>query len=88
MLSFYGLAYTGHSIEKASNWESRKSNWFTEDTHNNLRITRILKCLSALGLQGEAKLFHAALSGLVVSEPDCGIGLMSQRYCAEAVKNA
>ena len=88
MLNFYGLAPTANGIEKASNWEERKSNWFTEDTHNNLRITRILKCLTALGLPNEAQRFHTTLSGLVKSESDCGIGVMAQKYWAEAVENA
>jgi len=87
MLSFYGLAPSEQAIVKANNWENRKSNWFIEDTHNNLRITRILKCLSVLGLHDEAIQFHAALSNLVASESDCGINILTQQYWQTALKN-
>jgi len=58
MLEFYGLESMNNSIRKSDNWEKRKSNWFVQDTHNNLRITRILKCLKALGLEMEAIEFY------------------------------
>lgn len=74
MLSFYGLARRGGIVVKGANWDERKSNWFTEGTHNNLRITRILKSLSTLGLRAEAESFLNALNTLRQSEPDCGIG--------------
>ncbi|XP_058486627.1 opioid growth factor receptor-like [Solea solea] len=51
MLDFYGLKLcdekTGE-IKRASNWEDRFYN-LNNHTHNNLRITRILKCLGILG---------------------------------------
>jgi len=88
ILAFYGLAITNQSIEKSANWESRKSNWFIEDTHNNLRITRILKCLFTLGLDNEALQFHNTLVELVQNEKDCGIGETAQQFWSDAVKNA
>ena len=88
ILSFYGLTYTGSCIVKSLNWDTRKTNWFTEDTHNNLRITRILKCLSNLGMVNEATRFQKALSGLVKTEPDCGIGETAQRCWSAAIDNA
>lgn len=87
MLAFYGLVDTGNGIEKSDRWERRKANWFVEDTHNNLRITRILKCLSLLGLEGEARKFHEALVRLVDTEEDCGVGELAQRHWAEAIRN-
>lgn len=86
MLAFYGLVATESGIVKADNWDQRKLNWFVEDTHNNLRITRILKCLCALGLEEEASRFHRALAELVQHEKDCGIGERAQRFWGEAVK--
>ena len=83
MLAFYGLADTGDGICKAANWHERKSNWFTQDTHNNLRITRILKCLCTLGLENEAAKFHEALLDLRENEPDCGIGDNAFRFWAD-----
>ncbi len=84
MLAFYGLRDSGHTIKKADNWPERKTDWFTRDTHNNLRITRIIKCLNALGLENEAERFHAALHELRISEPDCGIGDVAFRFWDDA----
>nr|XP_046240593.1 opioid growth factor receptor-like isoform X2 [Scatophagus argus] len=51
MLDFYGIKLcnkeTGE-VKRASNWIERFHNLNTH-THNNLRITRILKCLGTLG---------------------------------------
>ncbi|XP_073325160.1 opioid growth factor receptor-like [Pagrus major] len=51
MLDFYGIKLcdeeTGE-VKKAHNWRERFNNLDTH-THNNLRITRILKCLGNLG---------------------------------------
>ena len=85
LLAFYGLAERDERIEKGPNWAQRKTHWFTQPTHNNLRITRILKCLCALGLQGEAQRFLACLEGLARSEGDCGVGAMAIDYWRRAV---
>ncbi|KAK2862503.1 hypothetical protein Q5P01_002036 [Channa striata] len=51
MLDFYGITLcdkeTG-AVSRASNWRNRFNN-LNSNTHNNLRITRILKCLGTLG---------------------------------------
>ncbi|GAA6221819.1 opioid growth factor receptor-like [Lates japonicus] len=51
MLDFYGITLrdkkTGE-VKRASNWRQRFNN-LNNHTHNNLRITRILKCLGTLG---------------------------------------
>ncbi len=44
----------------------RKQNWFSRGTHSNLRITRILKSLSALGLQHEAHAVEVGSPGDVI----------------------
>jgi hypothetical protein len=85
MLSFYGLKRTEEEIAKAENWNSGKGNWFTQNSHNNLRITRILKCLMTLGLKSEAVKFHEALCRLQQSESDCGIDAKAYKFWAEAV---
>ena len=85
ILSFYGLKLTLDSVIKGANWESRKSNWFTENTHNSLRITRILKCLAALGLEVEAKAFQSGLQSLCELEPDCGIDKIALQFWRDAV---
>ncbi|KAJ0023252.1 hypothetical protein NQD34_003151 [Periophthalmus magnuspinnatus] len=51
MLDFYGIELcdeeTGE-VKRAQNWKDRFTN-LNRNTHNNLRITRILKCLGTLG---------------------------------------
>ncbi|XP_073463592.1 uncharacterized protein [Aquarana catesbeiana] len=53
MLGFYGIelvdSKTG-KVARADNWKERFSNLNT-NTHNNLKITRILKCLGELGYE-------------------------------------
>ena len=85
ILSFYGLKLMLDGVIKGANWESRKSNWFTENTHNSLRITRILKCLNSLGLEVEAKAFQSGLQSLCEFEPDCGIDKIALQFWRDAV---
>lgn len=53
MLDFYGIELrdekTGE-VRRSPNWKDRFDN-LNRNTHNNLRITRILKCLGTLGFQ-------------------------------------
>lgn len=86
MLSFYGLIRRNGEIEKGPNWEERKDNWFTQGSHNDLRITRILKCLSILGLRHEASQFLRCLEKLRTSEPDCGVSETAYRYWRDALR--
>lgn len=85
MLSFYGLAERDGRIVKGANWAERKANWFVSPTHNNLRITRILKCLCALGLRADAERLAAGLEALRTAEPDCGVGATTFDYWRGAV---
>ncbi|MDP2155722.1 MAG: opioid growth factor receptor-related protein [Sulfuricella sp.] len=85
MLGFYGLARTPDRINKAPDWEQRKSLWFTHPSHNHLRITRILKCLNTLALEQEARIFYDSLVALKKIEPDCGIPSTAFAYWANAV---
>jgi len=86
MLSFFGLQRgVGGDVVKAGNWEERKSDWFTHDSHNSLRITRILKSLALLGLGDEAQKFGSSLKRLCADEPDAGTNSTAQRFWADAV---
>lgn len=87
MLSFYGLAYTGNNITKGHNWAARKGNWFDQDTHNNLRITRMIKSMACLGLQPEARALFQCLRGLRNSKY-CGIGSTAFDYWEKAAEEA
>ncbi|XP_062420097.1 opioid growth factor receptor-like [Pungitius pungitius] len=53
MLDFYGIELSDETtgeVRRACNWRDRFNN-LNRRTHNNLRITRILKCLGTLGYQ-------------------------------------
>ena len=72
MLRFYGLAYepkTGQVV-KARDFAERAPNWLTPHNHNHLRITRILKCLVALGLPERARAFCACLEEIYAERKD------------------
>ena len=86
MLQFYGLTETAGQIGKARNWDERKVNWFVHDTHNNLRITRMLKSMMALGLEAKALSFHDALQKLCACEIDCGIGSTARDYWNRSIR--
>ena len=42
--------------------------WLSPGNHNHLRITRILRCLSLLGLEAEARAFFECLSEIYENE--------------------
>ena len=89
MLNFYGLRREADgAVVKGPNWNERKTDWFTDDSHNSLRITRILKCLKLLGLEEEARHFQRALATLCVEEPDAGINSTSQAFWRQSVDDA
>ncbi|XP_018415046.1 PREDICTED: opioid growth factor receptor-like protein 1 [Nanorana parkeri] len=53
MLDFYGIELENEKtgkVKRAENWETRSRN-LNDHSHNNLRITRILKCLGELGFE-------------------------------------
>lgn len=69
MLGFYGLHLKNEGtgeVCRASNWEERYTN-LNNHTHNNLRITRILKCLGELGFEK----FQAPLVQFFLEETLC-----------------
>ena len=58
MAAFYGFDVKDNIIERKSNYSFRVPNWATRATHNDLRITRILRSLTLFGLTREAQLFY------------------------------
>lgn len=86
MLAFLGLRFDGFTLATAASWPHRKSVWFTESGHNSLRITRMLKSMSLLGLHDDALKLHAGLQVLCDSQPDCGITAESRKHWRDAVK--
>jgi hypothetical protein len=86
MLSFYGLVERDGRVLAGANWNQRKHDWFTESTHNDLRITRILRSLCLLGLRDEARRFLAGLLERMATEPDSGIAEEAVGYWRSAVR--
>jgi hypothetical protein len=58
LINFYGLeARSGEQITvtRAPSFAAKATVWLSPGSHNHLRITRILRCLSVLGLESGGK---------------------------------
>jgi Opioid growth factor receptor (OGFr) conserved region len=64
MLSFYGFEIQSAPLRvtRAPDFQERAKNWLSPWNHNHLRITRILKSMTLLGLEEEARAFFECLS--------------------------
>jgi hypothetical protein len=92
MLGFYGFAMHpaadcagGTAIVPASDFDAKSRNWLRPMNHNHLRITRILKSLTILGLKREALEWFAALQRVYVANTDL-IGRTTYEYWRNAVE--
>ena len=86
ILSFLGLTERADaSIGEGASFAARAADVWTTPNHNWLRITRILRSLTLLGLETEAHALYACLNGLYQSRrfpiPD-----NTFRYWSAAVK--
>ncbi len=94
MMNFYGLEVRlGEQITvaRASKFAANATVWLSPGNHNHLRITRILKCLSVLGLSVEAKVFFDCLSEIYEDEQNKPMPAISDEtmlYWREAVGDA
>ncbi len=62
MLAFYGFKrLKGGKIIRTSSFAIKARNWLTPGNHNFRRISRILQCLTLLGLPNQAGWFYCAL---------------------------
>jgi hypothetical protein len=85
MLRFYGFAPgPGHTIARAPHFATSAENWLWPGNHNHLRITRILKCLTILGLKAEASALEGALEA-VYEEHRARITPATVRFWREAL---
>ncbi len=85
MLRFYGLEMqSGDTIRKASNFAERSRNWLRPGNHNHLRITRILKSLTLLGLNTEAAAFLKCLETIYAEAPG-KISAISMEFWRKAI---
>ena len=68
ILSFLGLAESADgTISKGPSFAARSADVWRVPNHNWLRITRILRSLTFLGLDSEAKALYACLNGFYQS---------------------
>jgi hypothetical protein len=84
MLAFYGLRREGTEVVRGEEFPRKARNWLTPHNHNFLRITRILTCLRALGLETWSQAFFRCLEGIYGEWPNV-IGAESMHYWREAV---
>jgi hypothetical protein len=86
MLRFYGLAYdaAGNTVRRRADFAERARNWLQRGNHNYLRITRILHCLKALGLEDRARAFLRCLEE-IFAERGGDIGDKTLDYWRSAV---
>lgn len=84
MLRFYGLENAAGTIRPAPNWAARNA-WFATGGHNDLRISRILRSLTVLGLREPARALLACLERLRVDEPVCGVNARAYDHWRAAV---
>lgn len=71
MMSFYGLEVRSDQqlkVTRAPNFAAKATVWLSRGNHNHLRITRILRCLTLLGLEAEAKAFLDCLVQIYKAE--------------------
>lgn len=87
-LRFLGLDFDGESLRPGPNWAQRRTEWFDEDTHNSLRITRMLKSMALLGLGSDAAILGKGLEALCAGDTRCGIGTASRAHWREATRTA
>jgi hypothetical protein len=91
MMTFYGFeARSGDDITltRAPNFAAKAAGWLSPSNHNHLRITRILRCLTVLGLEAEAKAFFGCLSEIYENEQNKPVPAISDEtmlYWKEAV---
>ncbi|BCP52958.1 hypothetical protein K32_15750 [Kaistia sp. 32K] len=68
LLAFYGFAFVpgaeGARVARAATFPARSRSWLAPRNHNFLRISRILRALTLLGLAEEAGAFLAALEAV------------------------
>ena len=93
MMKFYGLEvdFAGEIKVTPPNFTAKSTIWLSPGNHNHLRITRILRCLSLLGLEAEARAFFDCLSEIYEDElnkPIPAISDETMRYWREAAGDA
>jgi hypothetical protein len=71
-------------VQPSEEFTERAKRWLNSNNHNYLRITRILRSLTLLGLAAEAKEFFAALQRVYLTNTE-KIGSYTYNYWRNAV---
>lgn len=88
MLAFYGFEWSGDRLVRSSTFPGR-SGWLSLGNHNHLRLTRILRSLSALGEVQAAQALFSTLSDIYDEERRTGHNRISDRtfrFWSESVR--
>ena len=85
MLAFYGLQWEGAGIAKSDHWPVRAEEWAWRPNHNDLRMTRILHCLTIFGLHTEAAAFLQVLESIIAERPQNPRRIATLDYWRRAV---
>ncbi len=89
MFDFYGLECGGGEsygkIVKADDFDEKAQNWLTPRNHNFLRMSRLLRSMKLLGLEGLAKNLHKCLCG-IYEENKITIGEITKQFWDEAIE--
>jgi hypothetical protein len=72
MLAFYGFVLDGDAVREGPRFATASRNWLHAGNHNHLRLTRMLRSLRVLGLEGEAAALWGALRVLYEREAPAG----------------
>jgi hypothetical protein len=94
MLSFYGLELRSGeqvSVTRSPHFATKSVAWLSPGNHNHLRITRILRSSTLLGLESEAKAFANCLSEIYKDEQNKlrpAISEETMRFWSRAVGDA
>jgi len=94
MMHFYGfevLSIKPIEVDRAPSFAAKATGWLSPGNHNHLRITRILRCLTILGLEAEAKAFLECLAEIYEDEQNKSLPAISDEtmlYWREAVGDA
>lgn len=68
MLAFYGLETGQDGVARAASFEGKSHNWLRPGNHNHLRLTRMLRSLSVLGLEEDALSLLSCLRSIYEAE--------------------
>lgn len=92
MLAYYGLrrrtTASAVLIEPAGEWPARARHWVHAYNHNHLRLTRIMKCLHALGFEADARALQSALLEVAARAGTPGVSPATVRHWQAALEGA